>query len=194
MPDGMTCERVELEELDLRYIRGTLPEELAEAFEAHFFGCDRCWALVRGGNELRAARGGATAPRRPRVWAMALAAAVVGAVGVGLWRDSRRTEPAVTPASLERGGPATALVLGAATEAGRLAAHWSRVPGAATYRVRFFGADGSVLLSRETPDTALTVARDSLGGPGGSLLWQVQALDRLGGELIRSALVEVVPR
>lgn len=189
MPDSVTCETVDREELDLRYIRGSLAEPLAEAFEAHYFGCDRCWALVRGGNEVRASQGVAAQARRPRTWAFALAAAVIGAVGIGLWRDSR-DRPVVSVSSLERGDSVGVIALEtSAVEGGvSVAARWSRVPGAASYRVRFFGSDGAVLLSRETPDTTVTVSRDSVGT---GALWQVQALDRLGSELIRSALVEV---
>ena len=193
MPDGITCERVEREELDLRYVRGTLPEPLAEAFEAHYFGCDQCWALVRGSNEVRAAGPSLMASRWRRPWTLALAALLVGAVGVGFWRLSQTAESGVSMPSLERGGTAAAIVLSAAIVDRQVVAHWSRVPNAASYRVRFFGADGALLLQRQTPDTALMIVRDSLGvSPGGGrLLWQVQALDRLGGEISRSGLVEV---
>ncbi len=196
MSDVVTCERVEREALDLPYIRGTLPEPLAEAFEAHYFGCDTCWALVRGGNEVRAARPSFKATRWPHSWTLALAALLVGVVGVGFWRLSQPADAPISPSSLERGGTAAPMGLRAAMVDRRLAAEWSKVPGAASYRIRFFGSDGALLLQRQTADTALMVASDSLGvSPGtGALLWQVQALDRLGGELLRSALVEVAPR
>lgn len=190
MPDGITCEQVEREELDLRYVRGTLPEPLAEAFEAHYFGCDTCWALVRGGNEVRAARPSPKAAGWPRSRVFALAAVLVAAAGIGFWRLSQPGEPGVTVPSLERGEGAGSITLRSATVDRQVAAGWSKLPGAASYRVRFFGADGALLLQRQTVDTALLVARDSLG-PSGGVLWQVQALDRLGGELARSALVEV---
>jgi hypothetical protein len=191
MPDAVNCERVEREELDLRYLRGALPEPLAEAFEAHYFGCDACWALVRRGNDLRAARPSPGAARWPRSRTLGLAAVLVAAVGLGFWRMTRSEAPGVTAPSLERGGSAAVIALEAGATDGLVSARWSRVPLAAGYRIRCFGPDGGLLLQRQTPDTALTVPRDSLRvGSTGPLVWQVQALDRLGGELARSALIE----
>jgi anti-sigma factor RsiW len=45
----MTCELVDQRELDRRYLTGQLNDNEASAFEAHYFACDRCWALVKGG-------------------------------------------------------------------------------------------------------------------------------------------------
>ncbi len=192
MPEPITCERVDREELDLQYVRGTLAEPEAEAFEEHYWGCDRCWALVRGGNEVRAVRPTGGTRRWPRSRTLALAAVLVGAAGLGFWRLAPRTEPAVSAPSLERGGTAASIALSAALADRRLLAHWTGVPGAASYRVRFFSADGSVLLTRVNRDTLIVVPQDSLRVPaGGAVLWQVQALDRLGAEVMRSKLVEV---
>ncbi|MBM4189071.1 MAG: zf-HC2 domain-containing protein, partial [Gemmatimonadetes bacterium] len=43
MSDQLTCDRVDREDLDTRYLAGTLSEADAAAFEAHFFECERCW-------------------------------------------------------------------------------------------------------------------------------------------------------
>jgi hypothetical protein len=49
------------------------------------------------------------------------------------------------------------------------------------------------LIQREVRDTAISVSRDSLGGPALELVWQVHALDRLGGEIARLPLTTVRP-
>jgi CHAT domain-containing protein len=51
----LDCHYVEENDLVSRYIAGKLPEEEAEAFEAHYFGCERCWSEVRAATEVRAA-------------------------------------------------------------------------------------------------------------------------------------------
>jgi hypothetical protein len=182
----LTCEQVERDELDLQYLRGRLSPEAAEAFEAHFFGCDRCWDLVRTGQDLRAAR--PVIPRRNviRPWMMLAAAAVVAAVGVGLWRGRPDLPP--SPAATLRAGSAGLLEVRPVPGAD-LGAVWNIIPGAATYRIRLYTRDGALVLEREVPDTAFTVAPDSAGAAR-PLYWQVQALDRMGGELSRSGLVD----
>lgn len=57
----LDCARVEEQEYERLYLEGALSEAEAEAFEAHYFGCDRCWAAVERAVELRAAftQGGA---------------------------------------------------------------------------------------------------------------------------------------
>lgn len=50
----MTCDEVNDADLDARYVAGTLAPAEAEAFEEHYFGCERCWALVQQEMALRA--------------------------------------------------------------------------------------------------------------------------------------------
>ena len=47
------------------YLAGKLPEDEAEAFEAHYFECERCWEEVQRGSELRAALGKPAVARSP---------------------------------------------------------------------------------------------------------------------------------
>jgi anti-sigma factor RsiW len=185
---GLTCSEVERDELDLKYLRGELSPEQAEAFEAHYFACDRCWELVHAGAEIRAARP-ARGRRRVLPWPLLAAAVLVGAVGIGLWR-SQRPNP---PADSERAGSPGALLLGVSGDATTLTASWSPLAGAAGYRVRLFAPDGAVLSERETTDTSVSLSRGSLPSSG-PFFWQVQALDRLGGELARSALTDALPQ
>lgn len=57
--DPITCDDVDTHDLDVRYLDGRLTDVEATAFEAHYFGCDRCWTLVRHGEALRATAAGA---------------------------------------------------------------------------------------------------------------------------------------
>ena len=190
LPTPLTCEQVDRDELDTRYVQGTLDSKQAEAFEAHYFGCDRCWQLVDQGRQIRAARTVTTGSSRKLFW-IAAAAAFAAVIGAGLWRELQRDggEPAGTlRSSTEELAPPVA---GSAED--RFSLTWKTVPDAASYRVRVFGADGGLLLQREVLDTSLGIARDSLGPGTGGLVWQVHALDRLGGEIARFPLTTTRP-
>jgi hypothetical protein len=60
------CGRVEEADTELRYLTGALSEDEAEAFEAHFMGCERCWTGLHRAIELSAALSDATAETSPR--------------------------------------------------------------------------------------------------------------------------------
>jgi anti-sigma factor RsiW len=191
---AVTCDRVDRDDLDTRYLAGTLDPDLAEAFEAHCFACDRCWGLVRRGAEVRSAgraaleaKAPARAWRRPWRWAPLAAAAALA-----LWIGTRpREEPAVGPSATVRGS-ADSLLVSAASGGGVLRATWSKVADAASYQVRLFTGAGDLAWERRVTDTVLSIARDSIpGSPSGPLFWQVQALDLVGAPLARSALVTV---
>ncbi len=190
----LTCEQVERDQLDLKYLHGRLSPERAEPFEAHFFGCDRCWDLVRMGQEVRATRP-VLGARPTRPWWLAAAAVLVGALGIGLWRASPGNET-VAPDNLRAGPAPSALDVRALAGGTGPTAIWNIVPGAASYRVRLFTGDGGLVTEREISDTSFAVPGDSLVTPGPHY-WQVQALDRMGRELARSGLIEAagaVPR
>lgn len=51
----LDCNAVEEQDLVSRYVGRKLSPEEAEAFEEHYFGCDRCWAEVQAATEVRAA-------------------------------------------------------------------------------------------------------------------------------------------
>jgi hypothetical protein len=55
---ALDCSKVEEQELEARYIQGALSDEEAEAVEAHYFGCDRCWNSLQQSLELHAALAG----------------------------------------------------------------------------------------------------------------------------------------
>lgn len=202
-PTQITCTRVEEEDLDARYLAGTLSEEEAEAFEEHYFGCDRCWSTVQLGLDVRAAERKADAPAvtvtrraapsatpvsRRRWWPLALAAAVaVLAVGVWQWGD----RPAVGPIGDGLRGPADSIHAVASTRGRSLVISWQRTPSADRYGVRLQTSNATVVVERVVGDTSFVIPRDSLGGvaDGERVYWEVRALDALRRTIARSRLV-----
>lgn len=94
----LDCASIEERDLVSRYLAEKLPSEEAEAFEKHYFGCDRCWEELQAATEVRAVssegRGREKASqaeiprRRGPVWTnwrvLSLAAVVAVAVAAGL--------------------------------------------------------------------------------------------------------------
>ena len=50
----LDCVFVEENDFVSRYVAEKLSPEEAEAFEQHYFGCERCWGEVRQATEVRA--------------------------------------------------------------------------------------------------------------------------------------------
>lgn len=186
--DATTCDLVDERDLDTRYLAGSLSPEEAEAFEAHYFGCERCWNLVHQGMEVRSALAHPAAPPgiRPRWWGLAAAAAVAALV-VGTWWTASRSGSAPLEDVL-RGDEAPFAVTAYGDKATTGAA-WPRLPGADVYRVRLYTADGTLITERDVPDTSITLSRDSIRLPAETpALWEVQALDQLRSPVARSKL------
>lgn len=196
MSDQLTCDRVDREDLDTRYLAGTLSEADAAAFEAHFFECERCWGLVRQGTEIRSAGPPASGPalaRAPawRRWRWALAP-LAAAAALLVWVTTRPPVATDPGSDSQVRGAGDSLNVATGTTGRVLVAAWSRVAEAASYQVRLFSADGALVWERRATDTSVSVPRDSIpGAPSGALFWQVQALDLIGAPLVRSPLVEV---
>ena len=210
-PTQVTCTRVEAEDLDARYLAGTLSEEEAEAFEEHYFGCDRCWAAVQLGLDVRAATaaadsespGGApaltigrgrparlqgTPPSRRRWWPIAVAASVaVLTVAVWQWDDASR----IVPIDDAVRGPSDSIHVVASTRGRMMTVSWPPKPSADRYGVRLQKSDATVIVERIISDTSLAVPRDSLVGvtAGERVYWEVRALDALRRTIARSRLV-----
>ncbi|MFN0181201.1 MAG: zf-HC2 domain-containing protein [Gemmatimonadales bacterium] len=196
MSDQLTCDRVDREDLDTRYLAGTLGEADAAAFEAHFFECERCWRLVRHGAEIRSAGPEASSPAArsgPARWRWRWAVVPLAAAAALLVWVTARAPVATDPGSDSPvRGTGDSLNVATATTGGVLVAAWSRVAEAASYQVRLFSADGALVWERRATDTSVSVPRDSIPGTtSGGLFWQVQALDLIGAPLVRSPLVEV---
>ncbi|MEA2725244.1 MAG: hypothetical protein QOH59_3015 [Gemmatimonadales bacterium] len=198
----ITCELVDERDLDTRYLTDRLNPEEAEEFEVHFFGCERCWALVQRGLEVRAAldpdagvsrlRRGASGPRGTRRgwWGLA-AAAAVAVVMLGTWWTGQRSALG-PPEDVLRGGEVPFLVRSSGTEAA-LKADWPRQVNADLYRVRLYAADGTLAVQRELGDTSIVLQRDSIPLPRQApAFWEVQALDHLRQPVARSDLTKAV--
>lgn len=185
----ITCAQVDDAHLDIRYLKGELPDDLAEAFEAHIFACERCWTLVHGGLAASAAFTdaapesgglGATSPparsrRRLVPWAMVAGIAAVLVLYVGGVVRQRNAPLGDAVRGLASGFTA------AVTRSGDSATvRWSAQPGAAQYRVTVYTAAGDALDRATIQRTQWEVALDSLRRLGGARLWlQVDALDSL---------------
>jgi len=198
----ITCELVDEEDQDTRYLAGQLSPEGAEAFEAHFFGCERCWGLVQQGLAVRSALGpdagvphlerGASVPERTRGgwWGLA-AAAAVAVVVLGTWWTGQRSGPVPTEDVL-RGEEVPFLVTTSGSETA-LQAAWPRLANVDLYRVRLYAADGTLAAQREQVDTSIVLPRDSIPLPRqATAFWEVQALDHLRQPLARSDLTKAV--
>jgi anti-sigma factor RsiW len=190
MPPSITCAQVEREDLDSRYLRGELDPATAEAFEAHYFGCDTCWRLVQQGNQVRAARGetGRSGSLAKAVLITSVAAALVAAVAIGLLRESSSNQP--TPPDTMRSGSLGLAPPVPNSDGVRVSVVWRSFAAATSYRVRLYRSDGTLVLEREITDTGLSISRDSIGDSAG-LIWQVRALDRSGAEVARFPLIPV---
>ncbi len=194
----MTCDRVDREDLDTRYLAGRLTEAEAEAFESHFFACDRCWGLVHQGVEVRSAGRPAATSKNPRAtkwrrWPWIPFAAAAAAL---LWVTIRPPDEPVAGSDATVRGTEGADSLVVSVELGgfTVGASWSKVTNATSYQVRLFDASGALLWERRISDTAVSIARDSVpGGSSGMLFWQIQALDLIGAAVVRSPLLEVPP-
>lgn len=197
-------------DIDARYLAGTLSAEESEAFEEHYFACDRCFAAVERGNEIRAALASAAgtstaasvdgvAPvgrrsRRASTWWPALAAAAVVLVAFGIRQTGtlRRSAPtaASAPSDAARGA-VDALKLTSHATSSVLIAAWPAQPAAQSYRVRLLATDGSLLFEREVADTSVMLSRDLLRATGAKpVFWEVQALDALRSVVATSPVVQ----
>jgi hypothetical protein len=192
---------VDQEDLDTRYLAGQLSPEGAEAFEEHFFGCERCWDLVQQGLALRSAFApdaaapqltrAASVPRKTRgTWWSLAAAAGLAAIVLGTWWTGQRS--ALQPEDVLRGGETPFEVKASGSEA-TLEAAWPRLPNADLYRVRLYSANGTLAAQRELADTSIVLLRDSIPLPRQApAFWEVQALDRLRNPITRSDLTRAV--
>ena len=108
----MTCERFDSTETFERYLAGTLSDPERDAFEEHYFGCDRCFEalrILRATREALRAAGPlvpATPIRRPRraLWAGIGIAAALFAAALILPRF--RSAPPASPPIAQAPAPA----------------------------------------------------------------------------------------
>ena len=214
----ITCADTDEGDLDARYAAGELAGNVTEAFEEHYFACDRCWAMVQHAIEIRAAESGAVvsgsneirsiqrgaargdapplslanrAPARRNIGAtrwLALAAAATIVLVVGTWHADPWRRPGPAPVAMR--GSTDSLHVETSIRGTTLVANWARAREATNYQVRLYTAGGTVLHQRELPDTIIAVAASSVAGvaPGTALYWEVQALNRTRQVVARSGL------
>lgn len=191
-PKAISCENVDEGDLDTRYLAGTLSDSEAEAFEGHFFGCERCWALVQQGLGVQAAYESAPQIRRlalsPRQWRGLAAAAVLVLTFVGI-RSLGPHRESVPQGDVLRGRAGNFVVV-SDVKPDLLTAAWPRLSQADVYQVRLYGPEGTLVLQRETAETTLSVPLDAAGAPQGGteVFWQIQAFDALRNPVAQSAL------
>jgi hypothetical protein len=179
----MTCDEVDDANLDVRYVAGSLAPADAEAFEEHYFGCERCWALVQQGLALRAAAidgvsssasgvdvpAAKAPPDAPRVVPLAggrfesrrsygrpaWRAGALAAAALLVAVSIARFVPRARQdaADTERGAQLSLPVTASRPSADSLVASWPRVAGAVRYRVRMFSASGALLAEGQSGDT-----------------------------------------
>ena len=211
MPEQeINCPYGDDSDIDARYLAGALSAAESEAFEEHYFSCDRCFAAVQRGNEIRAALSLPASTdtiespsiviplvrprRRLSAWqpALAAAAAVILVLGVRQLNAPGRHVPALPPVSGSDAprGAAPSLVLASHATSAVLVVAWSPPSAARSYRVRLLATDGSLLFEREIADTSIMLSRDLLRGGKTPVYWEVQALDALRSVVAVSPVVQ----
>jgi len=164
-----------------RYLAGRLADAEAEAFEAHYFGCERCWAEVRAAQELRAALVPKASPASRRPWVpLAAAAALLGALGT--WMLVR---PGAEGDRVYRAGRSSELDLSVSVGEAGVGISWPATPGARLYRVRVVTAEGALVTEREVAASPALLEKERL--PATLLYVSVQALGQDGQVLAASS-------
>jgi anti-sigma factor RsiW len=186
------CPYASEDELPARYARGELDEARAEAFEEHFFACERCWSELRRALELRSAfspQRAVASRRRARSGAYLAAAAVLAlAVTGGLLFVRRMPSEPVFRA------PGTAFVPDVRATAEGVTAVWPAYPRAASYVVEVHGAEGVRVLRQETTETRAEIASGALPAAEGRPFYlSIRALGPHGDVLASSEPVRLTP-
>jgi hypothetical protein len=194
---AIICSYAEENDLAARYLRGELNATEVEAFEAHYVGCDRCWAEVRIGGEVREglgqpfleaqpASGPVRFPRRD-FWTPLAAAAVAVVIAVGVGSLSRRSAE-----------PERAVLRGAATDAldlkvlrapdGHVVLEWPSHSDARTYVLEIRTSEGVRVLTSESTETRVALNADALPRQraGASLTARVTAVNSFGHVVART--------
>lgn len=186
-----------------RYVAGRLSDAEAEAFEAHYFACESCWAEVQTALEVRAAlesrEGAGTRPQHPGRpglrwigWTAGLAAAAAAAfLFFNVGSDGGPGDPGASEDVFR--GAGTALNVETRAAEGTLVAEWATVPDADIYVARIYTEDGRLLYEREvsTPRVEVETAVLMEQGSFTVVYWRIEALDSLRQPVARSSLVPI---
>jgi hypothetical protein len=197
--NNLDCAAVHEADLVPRYLGGRLGEAEVEQLEAHALDCDRCWAEIQAGGEIRAA-GSRSVARFPEprsrsrfdIATLLAAAAAAAVIAIGLRQLVVQSENAVTPSVWRGSAQALALDI-AASPSGGLVLHWTEAADARTYVVEVFDSSGTSVLREETTETSRSFGETELPPPTSDVwcLVKVEARDGLGQVVAKSALTPV---
>ena len=195
------CAYVEQHDLAALYLAGALPQSEAEAFEAHYFGCERCFGEVRSGGEIRFALGHPAIARASEkakspliwsgdVWSLVAAAAAVAVIVLGIRQLAER--PEIIPEShVVRGERVESLDLTVKPgPSGQVILEWSARPDILNYRLEVFRSDGLAVLKREVSGrrVELDIGATTPRPPGIDFLVKVEGLDAANQVVAESEL------
>lgn len=180
------------------YLAGRLSPAKVKAFEAHSFGCDRCFEELQRATGLRAAdpflRGKAsrqTFPTSRSRWPLgALAAAIVAAIGIWVAQPLLISGSPSDPVYRDTGAGAPSLTLRISTDGDLVAIHWQPVQDADHYRVQIWNDAGDPVFQQDTDEASLTIPAARLPDVTVRQHYvRVVALDAMRQPLSRSDLV-----
>jgi Putative zinc-finger len=192
------CRRADGIDLAALYLAGRLPEDDAEAFEAHYLGCERCASALREAGEIRAALGQSvlapeSVPSRSvggwrDIGTLLAAAATVAAFFFGMRQVAER-EPVVHDGVLRSASAESVNLSIASGPDGTVVLAWPAHARAHSYRFEIVRSDGVPVLKSETGDRRVVLAVSDLPPRPESvtLLARVEALDALGQVVAASA-------
>ena len=161
------------------FVEGRLGPQARAPIVAHLLTCARCRSVARATGRLLADRGVAAAvgSRRWRRWFLPLGIAAAAVLVLLVWPRTEETGP---PPGGTRGSTAGRPV-GPVPIAPRASVErvelfvWSSVPRVDRYRMRLYDAEGSVLWTLETADTAVALPASLALSPDITYFWKVEA-------------------
>lgn len=178
----LTCAQVRERDIIPAYVSGDLADDVAEAFERHYFECHECSdelmlaSSVRDATNPRVERTAnrSALPRRTVARFAAVAAALV--LTVVVWRvvDERDRIGTV------RSGPSNPIAVSSEVTDTAIQLRWPAVPAAARYEVRVNAEDGTPLFAQQSDEPSSTIDRADLSGRPSRIVVAVDALDALG--------------
>ncbi|MEX2126086.1 MAG: hypothetical protein WD795_19505 [Woeseia sp.] len=184
------------------YLAGRLSRAKTQAFEAHSFGCERCFGELQRAVEVRAAghdKRSAEVHEQPvsrpgRIIWPSLGLAATVALALGVWVAAPLLDEAETPVEPvyrdagDDAGGVQGLRLAVERNDDRVALDWAPVQGADQYEVRIFTEGGDPVFERQTSRTSieLSAAEWQEADPPGKFYGQVIALDELRQIIVQS--------